>query len=170
MFLQYGNVWTCSGLLNIHDEMCTFTDMNACQLSVFAADTKFSNVRTIGDRYLIATNAKEMHLIRNNGNVATVDITNDVFELMLTNETAIIGSQHLSPISSTTHISIEFMDVSFMRFAGCPKRKKQATFFDNHKSSVSGQGIYQKDGNFLEIMRVKFGGIWCHSRSAVPVM
>jgi energy-converting hydrogenase Eha subunit B len=27
---------------------------------------------------------------------------------------------------------------------------------------------YQNDGNFMEIMCDKFGGIWCHSRLAVP--
>ena len=49
---------------------------------------------------------------------------------------------------------------------GCPKKKTGD--FLRQPQIASGQVIYQNDGNFLEIMCVKFGGIWCHPRLAVP--
>jgi hypothetical protein len=47
-------------------------------------------------------------------------------------------------------------------------QKKKTGNFLRQSQIASGQVIYQNDGNFLEIICVKFGGIWCHPRLAVP--
>ena len=43
-----------------------------------------------------------------------------------------------------------------------------AVFGQGTRGTIGGQVTDQNDGNFLEIMCAKFGGIRCHPRLAVP--
>ena len=77
----------------------------------------FVNVRVIGDRYLIATTLKEFTRTPIGGNMAEdgkkQKLFSKIFELKLSNETAIIGSEHLSPISEVTSVTSAFIKVKF---------------------------------------------------------
>ena len=46
-------------------------------------------------------------------------------------------------------------------------QKKKTGDFLRQPRIASGQVIYQNDGNLLEIMCVKFGGIWCYPHLTV---
>lgn len=75
--------------------------------------------RVIGNRYLIATTHKAiLYLPMNDSTLADGRweiINSKIFELELSNESALIDTQRLEPLSSITNINSDFLTVQFMK-------------------------------------------------------
>uniref|UniRef100_A0A914X0K6 DUF6570 domain-containing protein n=1 Tax=Plectus sambesii TaxID=2011161 RepID=A0A914X0K6_9BILA len=112
--LKFGSVWTCRGLVSDHYKYCGLDGIVNCTWQLMPVkDHGFVYTRVIGDRYLIATTVQDYFRISANRTV-TEDgqkekVPSNIFELKLSNEVAIIGSEHLSPISTVTNVKSDFL-------------------------------------------------------------
>uniref|UniRef100_A0A914WDD5 Uncharacterized protein n=1 Tax=Plectus sambesii TaxID=2011161 RepID=A0A914WDD5_9BILA len=112
--LKFGTVWMCHGFARGGDHSCGVAGLANCTWQLMPVENHgFVDVRVIGDRYLIATTVKEF--IRMPTNRSVMDhgkkeqIYSNIFELELFNEVAIIGSEHLLPISAVTNVKADFL-------------------------------------------------------------
>uniref|UniRef100_A0A914WI69 Uncharacterized protein n=1 Tax=Plectus sambesii TaxID=2011161 RepID=A0A914WI69_9BILA len=115
--LIFETVWMCHGFAR-DDHSCGIAGLVNCTWQLMPVENHgFVDVRVIGDRYLVATTVKEFIHTPNNSSVMDhgkkEQIYSSIFELELFNEVAVIGSEHLLPISAVTNVKADFVTVKF---------------------------------------------------------